>query len=150
MLFICYAGSSRTRYAFTLSSNKLDVMRTDFLIVFLGGGIGAALRHGVNLLSTRLFNTSFPAGTFAINLTGALIMGMVIEYALSKGTLSLQMKLLITTGVLGGFTTFSTFSMEIVQLFQRGQAAMAIGYASASLVLGVCAAALGVWLVRQF
>lgn len=124
-------------------------MRTDYLIVFLGGGIGSACRHGVNLLSARWFGGEWPAGTLTINVLGSLLMGMIAAYAMSRGSLSPHLKLLLMTGLLGGFTTFSAFSLEIVQLFQRGQTASAVAYATLSVLAGVAAILLGMWLTQQ-
>lgn len=124
-------------------------MRMDYLIVFLGGGVGSTCRYGVNMLSTRWFGTGFPVGTLSINLFAALLMGMVVEFAFTKGNLSPHLKLLLTTGLLGGFSTFSAFALEIVELFQRGQTTAAVGYAVVSVIVGAAAVVLGMWLVRQ-
>ena len=124
-------------------------MGMNYLLVFIGGGFGAACRYGVSLLSARLFGTGFPAGTLGINLLGALLMGILVEYALIKGNFPPHLKLLLATGVLGGFTTFSTFALEIIELFQRGQTIAAISYALGSIIAGAAAVLLGMWLVRQ-
>jgi CrcB protein len=80
-----------------------------FLIVFLGGGIGAAMRHGVNLLSARLLGTAFPYATLIENVTGSLVMGVLAAYFAFKGDVSQSWRLFLTTGILGGYTTFSAF-----------------------------------------
>ena len=80
-----------------------------YLIVFLGGGLGAALRHGINLASARAFGTGFPYGTLLINITGSLVMGLAAAYFAFKGDASQHWRLFLTTGILGGFTTFSAF-----------------------------------------
>lgn len=77
-----------------------------YLIVFLGGGFGSAARHGFGLLAMRLIGTGYPVGTFAINLLGSFLMGVVAEYFALKGGLSQQLRLFLTTGIIGGFTTF--------------------------------------------
>lgn len=124
-------------------------MRMDYLIVFLGGGIGSACRHSINQLTTRWLGSGLPIGTLGINLLGSLLMGMVFAYISARSHLSPHIKLLLMTGLLGGFTTFSAFSLEVVQLFHRGQITAAIGYASVSVIAGAAAVVLGMWLVRQ-
>jgi CrcB protein len=91
-----------------------------FLIVFLGGGFGAAIRHGVNLGVTRLLGNGFPYATFLINISGSFIMGLAAAYFAFKGAPSQHWRLFLTTGVLGGYTTFSTFSLDAILLYERG------------------------------
>ena len=121
-----------------------------FLVVFLGGGIGAALRHGVNLLSVRLFGTSFPYGTLFENVSGSLLMGMLAAYFAFKGDASQHWRLFLTTGLLGGYTTFSAFSLEVVLLYQRGDLALAGLYILASVIFSIAGLFGGLLLVRQF
>ncbi len=120
-----------------------------FLIVFLGGGIGAALRHGVNLAAARLFGTVFPYGTLIINVLGSLAMGLIAEYFALKMGLPQRMRLFLTTGILGGFTTFSAFSLEAALLYERGQVAGAGIYVVASVVLAIGALFAGMAIVRM-
>ena len=94
-----------------------------YLIVFLGGGLGAALRHGINILSVRWLGTAFPYGTLFINVTGSLIMGLIAGYFAFKGGISQHWTLFLTTGVLGGYTTFSAFSLDVALLYERGDTA---------------------------
>ena len=98
-----------------------------FLIVFLGGGLGAALRHGVNLASARLLGTTFPYATLFENVTGSLVMGLLAAYFAFKGDASQHWRLLLTTGILGGYTTFSAFSLDAALLYERGEPSMCIG-----------------------
>ena len=91
-----------------------------FLIVFLGGGLGAAARHGVNLLSTHLVGTTYPWGTFFINVLGSLLIGACTEWLALYAHLTTNLRLFLVTGILGGFTTFSTFSLEVGLLHERG------------------------------
>ncbi len=121
-----------------------------YLIVFLGGGIGAALRHGVNLLSARLFGLSFPFGTLFENITGSLVMGLLAAYFALKGDASQHWRLFLTTGILGGYTTFSAFSLEVALLYERGELGLASLYVLASVILSVAGLFAGLWLVRQF
>ena len=120
-----------------------------FLIVFLGGGLGAALRHGINILAARYAGTSFPYGTLVINVVGSLAMGLVVEYFALKAGLPQRMRLFLTTGILGGFTTFSAFSLEVALLYERGQIAGAAIYVVASVVLAVGALFVGLAIVRM-
>ena len=121
-----------------------------FLVVFLGGGIGAALRHGVNLISARLFGLSFPYGTLFENVSGSLLMGMLAAYFAFKGDASQHWRLFLTTGILGGYTTFSAFSLEVVLLYQRGDLALAGLYVLASVIFSIAGLFGGLLLVRQF
>jgi fluoride exporter len=120
-----------------------------FLIVFLGGGLGAALRHGVNIAAARLLGTTFPYGTLAINVLGSLAMGLIAEYFALKIGLPQRWRLFLTTGVLGGFTTFSAFSLEAALLYERGQIAGAALYVVASVVLAIGALFAGLAIVRM-
>ena len=121
-----------------------------YLVVFLGGGLGAALRHGINILTARLFGTHFPYGTFAVNVTGSLIMGLLAAWFAFKGGGSQHWRLFLTTGVLGGYTTFSSFSLDTALLYERGELALAAAYVVASVVLSILGLFAGLWLVRQF
>jgi fluoride exporter len=120
-----------------------------YLIVFLGGGLGAALRHGVNLAAARLFGMGFPYGTLIINVLGSLAMGLVAEYFALKVGLPQRWRLFLTTGILGGFTTFSAFSLEAALLYERGQIAGAAIYVVASVVLSIGALFAGLAIVRM-
>ena len=119
-----------------------------YLIVFLGGGLGSAARHGVNLLAARLVGTGYPFGTFGINVLGSFLMGVIAEYFALKSGLPQPARLLLTTGILGGFTAFSTFSLETALLFERGESTAAAVYIAASIVVGVGALFAGLAVVR--
>ena len=120
----------------------------DYLLVFAGGGIGAALRHWVNRIALALYGADYPWGTLFINVSGSLLMGVVVELATLRTGLPAHLRLFIATGILGGYTTFSTFSLETGMLHARGDTAMAIAYALGSLVLGVAAFFAGMHGVR--
>ncbi len=119
-----------------------------FLIVFLGGGIGAASRHGINLLAARMLGTGFPYGTILINVAGSLAMGLIAEFFALKGGLPQHWRLFLTTGILGGFTTFSAFSLEAALLYERGELIGAAIYVVASVVLAILALFAGLAIVR--
>ena len=121
-----------------------------FLIVFLGGGIGAAIRHGINVTAARMLGTGFPYGTLFINVAGSLVMGLIAEYFALKSGLPQRWRLFLTTGILGGFTTFSAFSLDTILLFERGQPGLALLNMAASLAFAVGGLYAGLALVRQF
>jgi CrcB protein len=121
-----------------------------YLIVFLGGGLGAALRHGINLASARAFGTGFPYGTLLINITGSLVMGLAAAYFAFKGDASQHWRLFLTTGILGGYTTFSTFSLDAALLYERGELGPAAIYVLASVALSIAGLFAGFALVRSF
>jgi len=121
-----------------------------FLIVFLGGGLGAALRHGVNIASARTLGTAFPYATLFENVTGSLVMGILAAYFAFKGDASQSWRLFLTTGILGGYTTFSAFSLDAVLLYQRGELGLAALYVLASVALSIGGLFAGLALVRQF
>ncbi len=122
-----------------------------YLIVFLGGGIGAALRHGVNLGSARLFGVTFPWHTAIENVSGSLVMGLLAGYFAFRADPSSQSwRLFLTTGILGGYTTFSSFSLDAVLLYERGEMLQALLYVVGSVVLGILGLVAGLALVRHF
>jgi CrcB protein len=111
-----------------------------YLIVFLGAGIGGALRHGVNTAMPRFVGLDFPYATMAINILGSLLMGLIAGYFAFRGgspglgQFSQHWRLFLTTGILGGFTTFSTFSLDFAMLAQRGALMGAAAYLLVSVV----------------
>jgi CrcB protein len=122
---------------------------TGYLIVFLGGGFGAALRHGVNRLALT-WNTDFPLHTMLINVAGCFTMGLLASWFAFRGEDSSQhLRLLLTTGILGGFTTFSAFSLDAALLWQRGEVMQAGLYVLGSVVLSLIAVFAGMALMRQ-
>ena len=121
-----------------------------YLIVFLGGGIGAALRHGVNRVALSTFGPDLPVGTFAVNILGSLAMGVLAGWFLLKGIGDESLKLFLTTGLLGGFTTFSAFSLDAAVLWQRGDLAGLFLYVGGSVALSIAGLFLGMAAVRIF
>jgi CrcB protein len=122
-----------------------------YALVFLGGGLGAALRHGVNRAALALFGPSIPAGTLIVNIVGSLAMGLLIgTLAAVPGGTSQHMRLFLATGVLGGFTTFSAFSLDALTLWERGQPAAAFAYVVATVTLSLAAIAAGFFASRAF
>jgi fluoride exporter len=121
-----------------------------YLIVFLGGGIGAALRHCVNLIAARLAGTAFPYGTMTVNVVGSLVMGLIAAYFAFRGDASQHWRLFLTTGILGGFTTFSAFSLDVALLYERGELGLAALYVAVSVAASIAALFAGFALVRSF
>ena len=121
-----------------------------FVIVFLGGGLGAALRHGVNLAAARLLGSAFPYHTLIENVTGSLIMGLLAGIFAFRGGLSQHWQLFLTTGILGGYTTFSAFSLDAALLYERGAIGLAALYVLASVLLAIGGLFAGLALARHF
>ncbi len=121
-----------------------------YLIVFLGGGLGAALRHGVNLLAARVWGIQFPFGTLSVNVMGCVLMGVFAAYFAFKGDAPQHWRLFLTTGILGGFTTFSAFSLDAALLFERGDLHLAALYVMGSVLLSMAGLFGGLWLIRAF
>lgn len=118
-----------------------------YVLVFFGGGIGAALRHGVNRASLACLGPAFPYGTLVVNVAGSLAMGVLAGVFLARAP-SEAWRLFLTTGVLGGFTTFSAFSLDAAVMWQRGDYASFALYVGASVVLSIAALFVGMLAVR--
>jgi fluoride exporter len=121
---------------------------TGWALIFLGGGLGALARYGLGLAAARAFGPDLPWGTLACNLIGGLAMGALAAAVLS-GAGSENLRLFAGVGLLGGFTTFSAFSLETAAMLQRGDLALAGGYALASVVGSVAALFAGMALMRS-
>jgi CrcB protein len=119
-----------------------------FAIVFLGAGLGGALRHGVNLACERLLGISFPWGTFAVNVAGSFAMGALAGWFAWRGAADQSWRLFLTTGLLGGFTTFSAFSLDSALLYQRSEWGALVLYVGGSVLLSLVALFLGLALFR--
>lgn len=121
----------------------------NYLLVFFGGGLGAAFRYAVNLWCARPFGTGFPYSTFIINITGSLIMGLIAGYLALKGEASHSWRLFAMTGILGGYTTFSAFSLDAVMLYERGEMGLALAYVLGSVLLAIAGLFAGLALMRH-
>ena len=119
-----------------------------YLMVFFGAGIGGALRHGVNLGSARLFGGGFPVGTIIVNVVGSFLMGLLAGYFTYRTGVPQNARLFLTTGVLGGFTTFSAFSLDAALLVERHAYSLAAAYMLGSVVLSLVALFAGLSLFR--
>ena len=120
-----------------------------YLIVFIGAGIGGALRHGVNVGAVKLFGYDFPYGTFIVNVAGSFVMGLLAGYFAFRAGIPQHVRLFLTTGILGGFTTFSTFSLDAALLIERHSYAAAAGYIIGSVAAGLAALFFGLAVFRS-
>jgi CrcB protein len=121
----------------------------NYLLVFVGGGLGASLRHAVNMACARAFGTHFPFGTFIINITGSIVMGLIAGYLAFKGNAAQPWRLFVMTGILGGYTTFSAFSLDTALLYERGEIGLALLYVVGSVGLAIAGLFGGLALVRH-
>lgn len=116
------------------------------LQVAIGGAIGASARHVAGQVAARAFGTGFPWGTVLVNVTGSFAMGALVVLLAQTGT---RLAPLLMTGVLGGFTTFSAFSLDAVTLWERGQAGLAAAYVAGSVILSLAGLLAGMALMRS-
>jgi CrcB protein len=119
-----------------------------WLLIAGGGGLGSVLRYAVQLAAARICGTSFPLGTLLVNVTGCLVIGALSSVFTSSNAIRPELRLALTVGVLGGFTTFSTFGLESFELLMERRVSAFLLYAASSLLLGVAAVWLG-WRVGQ-
>lgn len=120
------------------------------LLTALGGALGAGLRHLVNVAGLRWFGPAFPWWTLAINVTGSLAMGILAAMLIQRAGDSYGLRAFLATGILGGYTTFSAFSLDFAVMIERGETSAALLYAGGSVALSLAAVFLGLWLGRAF
>lgn len=120
----------------------------NFLIVFLGAGLGGVARYGVNQLAVAWLGLAFPWATLAVNVVGSFLMGLCAEVIVARFGGWPEARLFLMTGVLGGFTTFSAFSLEAYALWARGEGGLAALYVGASVGLSIAALVAGFFLAR--
>jgi CrcB protein len=120
-----------------------------YLIVFVGAGIGGAARHGMNIWVAKLMGTAFPWHTFVINILGSLAMGLVAGFFAERIGAAGHLRLFLATGVLGGFTTFSAFSLDAILLWERHEYLHAGLYVGGSAVGALAGLVLGLWAMRM-
>ena len=120
------------------------------LIVAAGGAVGASLRHLTGLAAMRLLGIGFPWGTLTVNLVGSFIMGVFVEWLARRAGASPELRLFVATGLLGGFTTFSAFSLDVAVLWERGEGLLAASYVLFSVCGAIAALFAGLYLVRHF
>jgi CrcB protein len=121
----------------------------NYLLVFIGGGIGSVLRHTVNVLSAKGLGIAFPYGTLTVNVTGSIVMGLFAGYFAFKGDAAQSWRLFLMTGILGGYTTFSAFSLDVALLYERGEVGLAAAYIVASVGISIAGLFTGLMLMRQ-
>lgn len=119
------------------------------LIVFLGSGLGGAARHGFNVVTVGMTGLAFPWVIMAINVIGSTLMGMGVSWFRISGDTSQDLRLFLTTGFLGGFTTFSAFSLDTALFYERGTPGTAAIYVTASVFLSLVGLFVGMWAVRM-
>jgi CrcB protein len=121
----------------------------NYLLVFIGGGLGSTLRYIVNVVCPRFLGTAFPYHTFIINITGSTVMGLIAGYLAFKGDAVQSWRLFLMTGILGGYTTFSAFSLDSMVLYERGEIGLALFYVLGSVVFSIAGLFAGLTLVRH-
>jgi CrcB protein len=120
----------------------------NIILVFLGAGFGGVLRYAIgNIIKWN--GTNFPWATFVVNIIGSFLIGLILAYSLKNETFSTNYKLLLTTGVCGGFTTFSALSAESLQLIKQGNWMLALAYIICSIVLGIVACGIGFQMIEK-
>ena len=119
------------------------------LLVFVGGGLGSSVRYLIGKASVAVLGPEFPYGTLAINVVGSFVMGLVAGWFAMRVQASQEWKLFLTTGIIGGFTTYSTFSLETALLWERGATGLAFLYVSGTLLLGLVGIFGGLALIRM-
>jgi fluoride exporter len=121
----------------------------NYLLVFIGGGLGSSLRHTINIVCARCLGPGFPYGTFIINISGSTVMGLIAAYLALKGEVAQPWRLFLMTGILGGYTTFSAFSLDALVLYERGEIGLAALYVVGSVVLSILGLFAGLALMRH-
>ena len=119
-----------------------------FLLVFIGGGLGSMLRHAVNQANAAIFGFNLSYGTLLVNIVGSLAIGLLAGWFAFRGEGGQMLRLFLTTGVLGGFTTFSAFSLDAILLWERGQTAGAAFYIVGSVAAGLIGTFAGLFIMR--
>ncbi|HZS54391.1 MAG TPA: fluoride efflux transporter CrcB [Bryobacteraceae bacterium] len=120
-----------------------------YLAVMFGGGIGAVVRFFVGTLVSQVYPGTFPAGTFFINVTGSFLIGVLMAVFLNRPSVHVNWRLFLVTGILGGYTTFSSFEWEALITLRNGAAAISLLYMGASVVVGLAAAWAGFFIANR-
>ena len=118
------------------------------LVIAIGGGLGSLARHYLSTMVYHVTGGTFPWGILTVNIVGGFAMGLIVELSALKLNLAPELRAFLTTGILGGFTTFSAFSLDSALLIERGDWIGAGSYMVGSVVLSVGALFAGLWLIR--
>lgn len=121
---------------------------THILLVAAGGALGSVLRYLIGIWTLRSFGPSFPWGTLTVNITGSFLIGVFAEVIARKFGASAEMRVFLITGILGGYTTFSAFSLDAITLVERGEPVTALIYIASSVLLSALAVFAGLALMR--
>ena len=121
-----------------------------FLLICLAGAVGTGSRYLIGSWAAPRFGTAFPAGTLIVNVLGCFLMGLVAQLAISMPNMSPNLRIALTTGFLGGLTTYSSFNYETTKLMQSGSGRMALLNFGVTVTSCVVSGLLGVWLARRF
>ena len=119
-----------------------------FLLVCIGGAAGSGARYLVGGWVASAFGPTFPAGTLVVNAAGSFLISVVMHLGLAAGAISPELRIFLTTGVMGGFTTYSSFNYELVGLFERGAWLVGIAYLGATVLGCLASGVLGLWAAR--
>lgn len=122
---------------------------TKLLLVALGGAVGTSLRYGVGLGVARWLGTAFPFGTLVANVLGSFLLGLLMEAAPERPIFGVEARLVLGTGMMGGFTTYSSFNLETLRLAEQGEWGRCGLYLGATLVVCLLAGLGGIWLARS-
>ena len=120
------------------------------IAVAAGGALGSVLRYLIGMTVQNITVSQFPWGTLSVNILGSFLMGAVVTYMALAWNPSAEVKAFLTVGLLGGFTTFSAFSLDVITLWERGAPMVVMGYVMGSILLSLFAIILGVMVTRMF
>ena len=120
-----------------------------FLFIFIGGGLGSLARYALASAVGQITGPGFPWGTLAVNILGGFVMGMLVEMMALKWSVPQEIRLFLTTGLMGGFTTFSAFSLECASMIERGDWGMAGAYVFSSVIGSILALFAALFLIRN-
>lgn len=119
-----------------------------FLLVFVGGGLGSGLRYLITIAMNQ-YSKVLPFGTFTVNMIGCLLIGLILGYAQKENTLTSNQTLLLATGFCGGFTTFSAFANENLELIKNGEIFNFSAYTIGSILIGILAVFIGYYIISN-
>lgn len=122
----------------------------NILLVALGGALGSVARYLTGLVALRFFGPTFPWGTLGVNIVGSFAIGLLAELMIRRSGGAIELRLLLATGFLGGFTTFSAFALDSVAMFERGDMLATSLYIGASVMISLAATFAGLVLMRQY